>query len=168
MAQSVSLVPFAILAFAVVGGAVGMLTARNVVHAAYWLLEVSLAAAGLYWLVGSGFIALVQVLVYAGAVSILLIFTILITLRRREDAIRPVEFSAPAALLAVVFATLVITAVSRSPIDVATAPETLPDMARFSVGLFRDWMLPFELASLVLLVALIAAVWWTRSGGEGE
>jgi len=91
MSETVNGVVFLVLSFATIGGAVMMLSTRNVVHAAFWLLEVMLATAGLYLLLSAEFLALVQVLVYAGSVTVLVIFTVMLTLRRREDAIRPFE-----------------------------------------------------------------------------
>jgi len=137
---------FVVLAIAVLGGAVAMLSTKNVVHAAFWLLEVSVAAAGVYFLLGADYIALVQLLVYAGAVAVLMIFSIMITLRRREDAIRPRDFSALGALLGVVFCGLMLFLVRG-----------------FSV---KGWAVPFEIASLVLTAALVGAVWWAREGEE--
>ena len=99
MAPTVSGVAFAILAALCVGGAVGMLVSKNIVHAAFWLLEVTIASAGLFLLLDADYVAIVQLLVYAVAVAILLIFSIMITLRRIEDAVRPRDFSAVAAAL---------------------------------------------------------------------
>ena len=89
MSQTLSGVAFYLLAFAALYGAISMMATRNVVHATVWLLEVMLATAGIYLLVGAEFLALVQVLVYAGAVAVLTLFTVMLTLRRREDAVRP-------------------------------------------------------------------------------
>lgn len=168
MTDTVNGIAFGILALASVGGAVGMLTSRNVVHAAFWLLEISLAAVGLYYLLSADFVALVQLLVYAGAVSVLNLFTIMITLRRREDAIRPRDFSWPAALLAVILCVIVLVALVDSTIPSGSMPSVAPDIAAFGRELFSlgGWVLPFEIASLILLVALVAAVWWSREDGE--
>ncbi len=150
------------------GSAVAMLSARNVVHAAYWLLAVSLGAAGLFAVLEASYLALVQLLVYAGAVAILNIFTIMITLRRREDAFRESEFSLPAALLALVFFGVVAYAVSQGTPAPAPQPATFPGIAEFGALLFspQGWALPFEIASLVLTAALVAAVWWSREEGD--
>ncbi len=160
---------FALLAITAVGGAVAMLASRNVVHAAFWLLAVSASAAGLFALLQASYIALVQLLVYAGAVAILNIFTIMITMRQREDAVRARDFSWPGALLAVAFFALVMLAVfGGGSLPLVPAPETFPGIAEFGQMLFSmdGWALPFEIASLVLTAALVAAVWWSREGDE--
>ena len=166
MTETVNGVVFLALAFATIGGAVMMLTTRNVVHAAFWLLEVMLATAGLYLLLSAEFIALVQVLVYAGSVTVLMIFTVMLTLRRREDAVRPYEPSWGVAVLVALFGgALTFAVLEAGPRFAATAmPATIPDVEAFGQKMFTTWMVPFEIASLVLLVALVGAVWW--SGGD--
>jgi len=168
MSETVSGAVFLALSFATIGGAVMMLATRNVVHAAFWLLEVMLATAGLYLLLSAEFLALVQVLVYAGSVTVLMIFTVMLTLRRREDAIRPFEPGWGGAIMAAFFGGSVTFAISQfaSKLPEATFPDTVPDVAAFGEKMFTTWMVPFEIASLVLLVALVGAVWW--SGGEGQ
>jgi NADH:ubiquinone oxidoreductase subunit 6 (subunit J) len=144
-----------------------MLATRNIAHAAFWLLEVMLATAGIYLLLSAEFLALVQVLVYAGAVSVLVLFTIMLTLRRREDAVRPFEPGWAVMVLVALFGGAVAFALTRASMPAASPmPERVPDVAAFGTVLFTEWLVPFEIASLVLLVALLGAVWW--SGGDGS
>ncbi len=164
MPETVNGVAFLLLAFSTIGGAVMMLSTRNVVHAAFWLLETMLATAGLYLLLDAEFLALVQVLVYAGAVSVLVLFTIMLTLRRREDAVRPFEPGWGGMALAALFGGAMLVAISRAQLPAAKLPEAPPTVADFGRVLFTQWAVPFEIASLVLLVALVGAVWW--SGGD--
>jgi len=168
MTETVSGIAFAVLAAASVGGALAMLSSRNVVHAAYWLLEVCVATAGVYMLLEADYIALVQLLLYAGALAILLIFTIMITLRSREDAVRPVDFSPLGAALAVAFFAVVAVAVAGWSYPEVALPPQAPDLFAFGKLLFdpRGWALPFEIASLVLTAALVAAVLWSKDGEE--
>lgn len=168
MPDTVNAVAFGILAFACLGGGVAMLTTKNIVHAAFWLLEISVAAAGVYYLLDATYIALVQLLVYAGAVAVLMIFSIMITLRRREDAIRPRDFSPLSAVLAVAFCAMMLVAVSGFEVPAHRVPALVPDLVAFGKLLFsvRGWALPFEIASLVLTAALVGAVWWSREGDE--
>lgn len=166
MSENVNAVAFLLLAFASIGGGVAMLSTRNVVHAAFWLLEVMLATAGLYLLLSAEFLALVQVLVYAGAVSVLVIFVIMLTLRRREDAIRPFEPGWGGAAVAALFLGSLYAAITRFAPVVAEMPAQVPGVAEFGKEMFTTWMLPFEVASLVLLVALVGAVWWSKGGDD--
>ena len=155
---------FAALAICVVGGAIAVTTTKNVVHAAYWLLAVSAAAAGIFAQLQAGYVALIQLLVYAGAVAILNIFTIMITMRRREEAVRSRDFSWQGMLLAIAFFALVVIALAGGNIVVHKAPAAFPGILEFGSLLFsaKGWAFPFEIASLILTAALVAAVWWSK------
>ena len=167
MTDTVNGVAFAILSVLCVGGAVGMLSTKNIVYAAFWLLEVSIAAAGVFFLLDADYVALVQLLVYAVAVAVLMVFSIMITLRRLEDAVRPRDFSAVAAAIALVFCSVMVYALRGFHSVAAQKPPALiPDIAEFGRLLFavKGWSLPFEIASLILTAALVGAVWWTKDG----
>lgn len=168
MPSTVDGIAFAVLAVALVGGALGMLTTKNIMHAGFWLLEVSVAAAGVYFLLDANYLALVQLLVYAGAVSVLIIFSIMITLRRREDALRPRDLSWQGGLLALAFVGMMIVAIAAYAWPVAAMPASAPDLVAFGTRLFAPdgWALPFEIASVVLTAALVGAVWWSRKEDE--
>jgi NADH:ubiquinone oxidoreductase subunit 6 (subunit J) len=169
MSETVNGIAFGVLAVMCVGGAVGMLFTKNIVHAAFWLLEVSIAAAGIFFLLNADYVALVQLLVYAVAVAVLMVFSIMITLRRLEDAIRSRDFSALAAALALMFCALMVFVLRgfSAPAGVKM-PSVSPGIAAFGRLLFavNGWALPFEIASLILVVALVGAVWWTREGED--
>jgi NADH-quinone oxidoreductase subunit J len=164
MSETLPSVVFYILAFAVLGGAVMMMATRNVVHATFWLLEVMLATAGVYLLLSAEFLALVQVLVYAGAVAVLTLFTVMLTLRRREDAVRDFPVAWGSLAIAALLTGGVLLVISEFEPLVAEMPEVVPGLEAFGAEMFTTWMLPFEIASLVLLAALVGAIWWT--GGE--
>ena len=164
MSDTLSAVAFYLLAFAALGGAVSMMSTRNVVHATGWLLEVMLATAGIYLLLGAEFLALVQVLVYAGAVAVLTLFTVMLTLRRREDAVRPFPVNWGSMVIAALFTGGMLFAITRSGLGATVVPLTDSGVEVFGREMYTTWMVPFEIASLVLLAALIGAVWWT--GGE--
>jgi len=165
MGESVNTIAFLVLALAAVGGAVGMLTSRNIMYAAFWLLWTMLSVGGLYLLLSAEFLALIQVMVYAGAVSVLMLFVIMLTLRRREDAVRPLDFSPSAALLAAVFLGIMYYGISNATFPEVAPLAEAPNTADLGVVLFTmegGWLLPFEISALVLLAALVAAVWWTK------
>ncbi|HEY5548013.1 MAG TPA: NADH-quinone oxidoreductase subunit J [Coriobacteriia bacterium] len=165
MPEGVAFVPFLVLAVAVVAGALMVVLSRNVVHAAFWLLEVMMAVAGLFMLLSAGFLALVQMMVYAGAVSVLVLFTVMLTLRRREDAERPLDLSWSAGLIALGILIALAAGIASFVAPQAVAPALTPGVAEFGRALFTQRALPFEIASVILLIALVGAVWW--AGGEG-
>ncbi len=95
-----------------------MMATRNVVHATFWLLEVMVATAGIYLLLSAEFLALVQVLVYAGAVAVLTLFTVMLTLRRREDAVREFPIAWGSMSIAALFTGAVLMVISAfEPVD---------------------------------------------------
>lgn len=164
MSELLVTLTFAGLALVLVIGAIAVVASRNVVRSAFWLLAVAAAAAGVFALLEAAYVALMQVLIYAGAVAILNIFTIMITMRRREDAVRPQDFSLPGLLLAGTFFALVAVPIVGDTLPRVADPAAFPGITEFGELLFSadGWALPFEIASLVLTAALLAAVWWSR------
>jgi NADH:ubiquinone oxidoreductase subunit 6 (subunit J) len=158
---------FYLMAVAAVGGGLGVVLVRNVVYAALFLILTLLAVAAFYILLATEFLALVQILIYAGAVTILLLFVLMLT--RVRDA--PGALDGPqkpfAALAAATLFAMLATVVART-----TWPGDVGEVTRVpfeSIGdaLFRKWAVPFEVASLVLLVALVGAIVIARPE-EGE
>ncbi len=164
MSASVNGVAFGLLAFAAIGGAIGMLSSRNVVRAAFWMLEAMTALGGIFLLLSAEFVALAQLMVYAGAVSVLMLFVIMLTLRRREDAVRSLDLSVGAVVMAAVFGMVIYAGVLGYRPVPPPMPAEPPGVAALGEILFTHWMIPFELASVVLLVALVGAVWWAGGG----
>jgi NADH-quinone oxidoreductase subunit J len=104
-------------------------------------------------------------MVYAGAVSVLVLFTVMLTLRRREDAIRSLDLTWSAAGIAFAVLAASFAAIASFAPPMPHAPAVTPGVQEFGRALFTSWALPFEIASVVLLVALVGAVWWA-GGGE--
>jgi len=158
---------FYLMAAAAVGGGLGVVLVRNVVYAALFLLLSLLAVAAFYILLATEFLALVQILIYAGAVTILLLFVLMLT--RARDL--PTALDGPqkpfAAVAGLALLGLLVTAVVRTtwPRDVGTI--TRVPFESIGDALFRNWAVPFEVASLVLLVALVGAIVLARPE-EGE
>ena len=147
---------FVLAAVVILVGGVGVVASRNVVHAALFLLLSLLAVAGLYLLLFAEFLALVQVLIYGGAIIIVLLFAIMLT--RSEEYPRISDNSQwPFAIVAglSVFGVLAAAFLWKRPPD--SSPEG-PGIATLGNSLFTEWALPFEVASFVLLVALIGAI----------
>lgn len=168
MSLSLNMIAFSIFAFAMLVGALGVMASKNVVHGAYWLLEMAIASAGIFYFLDSHYIAVMQLMVYGGAVSVLVIFTIMITMRSRQEAIRPLDFSVLGLIGALAFFGIIAYAIMTSPSIAAQHLGAMPSLEQFGKQMFaiNGYSLPFEIASLVLTVALIAAVWWTRDGDK--
>lgn len=162
-----ALVLFYVAAAIVVGGALGVVGTRNVVHATLFLLVSLMGVAGVYILVFAEFLALVQVLIYGGAIVIVILFALMLTrledFRQLSDH-RQWPFAALVAMA--VFGLLAAAIVGTSvPVN-----EERQNVAFDALGesLFAQWAVPFEIASLVLLVALIGAVVLVRTNGDRD
>ena len=167
---------FYALAAVAIAGAVGVLGFRNPVHAAMSLLLTFLAVAGLFILQHAELIAAVQILVYAGGVMVLFLFVIMLVNVRTLPAQRHyVHRLVPvAAAVGVVIAALIgvgAWAAFRGP---AALPDALVAVEGTAMGnteavgwsLYRDYLLPFEVVSVVLLVAMIGAIVMGRKEKE--
>lgn len=158
---------FYVVAAATVIGALGVVVARNVVHSALFLILALLGVAAVFILLSAEFLAIVQVLIYGGAVVILVLFAMMLTrVRDMPQALdgpqRPV-----AALAAGAFLATSVLAVVATDWPGETEEITVVPFRELGDALFRNWMVPFEVASLVLLVALVGAIILARSE-EGE
>ena len=154
--MSLSLVVFYLLGVMCLGGAIGVVVARNVVHAALLLLVSLMAVAGLYLLLLAEFLALVQVLIYGGAIIIVVLFVIMLT-RVQEFRSMRAHPQWPLAMVVALamFGLLAAAMIKGAPNE--TTRRSL-DFEELGDSLFRQWAVPFEVASLVLLVALIGAI----------
>ena len=165
---------FVITAVLTLGGGLGVVVTRNVVHAALFLLLSLVAVAGLYLLLFAEFLALVQVLIYGGAIIIVLLFAIMLT--RSEEYPRISDNSQwPLAIVAglAVFGVLATSFLWQRPPDslvrdgeVVAVEAQGPGLAKLGESLFTEWAVPFEVASLVLLVALIGAIIIAQADGR--
>jgi len=146
------------LATLVLGGAAGVAFSRNIVHAAFLLLATLAGTAGLYLYLGADFVGVTQLLVYVGGILVLLLFAVLLTGRIGDVRATNLALARGTALpLALLLGTLTVAAVA-----VTTWPHTeaiaAPATARIGDAFLREYLLPFELISLLLLMALVAAM----------
>jgi NAD(P)H-quinone oxidoreductase subunit 6 len=160
IASTTQQICFAVLAVTVVAGALGVVLLPNVVYAAFLLAGVFLSVAGLYLMLNASFVAAAQVLVYVGAVNVLILFAIMLV-NKREDLSAIPGLGLRRLLSGLVcgglFA-LLIRVVFTTPWG--QGPEPVGDEATIRIGehLFSDYLLPFELASVLLLMAMIGAI----------
>jgi NADH-quinone oxidoreductase subunit J len=161
-----------VLAAVLVGSALAVVFLRNIVHAALFLVAVFGAAAGIYVLLNAEFIAIVQILIYAGAVAVLVLFAIMLTQHSMSGTSNP--FSGQwwlAGLICILLGGGIIYAVGNSPMVIGSAGAVVPlagsagaggTVVRLGQLLYSpftySYVLPFEIASVVLLVAIIGAI----------
>jgi NADH-quinone oxidoreductase subunit J len=149
---------FYLIAVLVVVGGLGVVTVRNTVYAALFLIMSLLGVAGVYILLSVEFLALVQVLIYAGAVTVLILFALMLT--RVRDLGATVEggqrLAGAVGGLGLLAAFSVMLHQTTWPRDVGQiTPIPFNDVG---TALFNRWAVPFEIASGVLLVALVGAI----------
>ena len=161
LAEGVQLVSFGILATIVVVGALGVVLLSNIVYSAFLLGLVFISISGLYILLNAGFVAAAQVLVYVGAVNVLILFGIMLV-NKQEDFV-PVKNEwigrASTGVVCAGILALLGNMIFSHPWLISTqAPAG--DQAIDVIGkhFFSDFLLPFELASVLLLIALVGAI----------
>jgi NADH-quinone oxidoreductase subunit J len=165
---------FYLFAILILGSAILMITRRNVVYAAVWLINALIGTAGLFLLQAAEFLAGVQVIVYVGGITVLYLFVIMLVplkeemLQRRFASQGWIALTCSTVLLGLVSVFLFRGAASFQFGEPAPPPE-LGAMTTNSeqVGqvLFSQYLLPFELASILLLVAIIGAIVMSKARG---
>jgi NADH-quinone oxidoreductase subunit J len=157
--MTVAQVIFYVIAALAVAGGLGVVLSRSPVYAALFLIVSLLAVAGVYILLATEFLALVQVLIYAGAVTVLLLFALMLTrVGDLPESMVGAQWPAAAAVSALLAGLLIATvATSDWPGDERSQITRIPFESLGNV-LYRQWAAPFEIASLVLLVALVGAI----------
>ncbi|MDP9238841.1 MAG: NADH-quinone oxidoreductase subunit J [Chloroflexota bacterium] len=149
---------FDLMAAIVIAGALGTVLVRNIVYAALFLIMSLMGVAGVYILLSVEFLALVQVLIYGGAVTVLILFALMLTrvrdLQETPDGDqRPLAAVAALALLGAFFAMISQTTWPRDVDQLTVVPFNT-----IGTALFNRWAVPFEVASGVLLVSLVGAI----------
>ncbi|MXY08130.1 MAG: NADH-quinone oxidoreductase subunit J [Rhodothermaceae bacterium] len=142
--------------------ALGMLVSRSPVRSALWLILVMLCVAGLYMTLSAEFIAVVQVLVYAGAIMVLFLFVIMLLNLGALPNLERVDFKKGVGFVlgTVILAQLVyITATASEPLVTASFdPSETGSALKIAEELFTRYALPFEIIGILLLVATVGAV----------
>jgi NADH:ubiquinone oxidoreductase subunit 6 (subunit J) len=150
---------FYIIALAMIIGAVMVVTLRNVFHCALALALVAVGAAGLYLMLDAEFLAVVQILVYVGAVITLIAFVIMLT--QRATGVKMKQSNEQKFLSLFVSCSilyLLVTKLPTVPWKTETTNGKLADVETIGNALLTTYLLPFEVISVVLLVALIGAI----------
>jgi NAD(P)H-quinone oxidoreductase subunit 6 len=150
---------FYALAALTVGSALMVALSRNIVYSTFALLGAFMGVVGIYILLAADFVAMVQLLVYVGGILVLTIFAVMLTAGIGDVTVSNRAVGTGSAIVTVgVAAGLMIYAVMRTPWHQATSLTTAPTTYGIGNAFLGDYVLPFEVASLVLLAALIGAI----------
>lgn len=162
LAEGVQIVSFGLLAVMMIAAALGVVLFSNIVYSAFLLAGVFMSIAGIYLLLNADFVAAAQVLIYVGAVNVLILFAIMLV-NKRED-FRAISNAwvrkAATAVVCVALFALLGTMVLSTPwaISTATLPAGESSIVVIGKHFFTDFLLPFELASVFLLMAMVGAI----------
>jgi NADH-quinone oxidoreductase subunit J len=163
------MVIFGILALVAIAAAVGVIAQRSAVRSALFLLVNFCSLAGLYILLNAQFVAIVQVIIYAGAIVVLFLFVVmLLGMERAEETpdLRRYQRIAGILLAALLLAGIVWALIPGEAETVAALART-DNVREIGAALLTDFLIPFELASIVLLIAIIGAVVLAKKRLEG-
>ena len=163
---SASLALFYVASAVTIGGALVVVLTRNIVYAAFGLLVALVGVAGVFLLMFAEFLALVQVLIYGGAIVIVILFALMLTRIQDFENLSDNRQWPIAALAAMgIFGILAAAVVGTS---IRTVERQGVAFEALGNNLFTQWAVPFEVASLVLLVALIGAIVLVRTSRGRE
>ena len=156
------------LAAVAITAAIAMLVSRNAVYSALFLVLVFLTIAVLFLLLSAAFIAMVQVAVYAGAIMVLFLFVIMLlgTENVESQPTQPWQFATALVLsflLIIQFVIVVIVIPAESAGDFTAVAPGFGSPASVGLLLFNEYLIPFEVTSLLLLAAMVGAIVLTRS-----
>lgn len=153
---------FIALAFLAISGAIAMIVYANPMYSALGVLISMLAVAGMFALLNATFLFLVQIIVYAGAIMTLILFILMFLNIKEEDLPKePKKFKliALGAIIMIPLNVLILKAVSKlPPKDLTISSSDFGEIKPIGMHLYNNWLLAFELISILLLVALIGAV----------
>ncbi len=162
LAEGVQIVAFGILAVMMIGTALGVVLFSNIVYSAFLLGGVFISISGLYILLNADFVAAAQVLIYVGAVNVLILFAIMLVNKGEDFSRLPRRWIRKGATALVCFGlfALLATMVLVTPWSFSTTSPAVVENTILEIGkhFFSDFLLPFELASVLLLMAMVGAI----------
>ena len=162
LAEGVQIVSFGILGVMMIGTALGVVLLPKIVHSAFLLAGVFISIAGLYILLNADFVAAAQILVYVGAVNVLILFAIMLVNKQEDYPTLPGRTIRKIATAVVCFGLFALlgTMVLATPWSLDSTSPAVIDNTIIALGehFFSDYLLPFELASVLLLMAMVGAI----------
>ena len=167
--MTLEMISFFVLSLIAIATAVGMLVSRNAIYSALFLVLNFITVAVFYLLLGAPFIAMAQVTVYAGAIMVLFLFVIMLLGAESLPTAEVLPWQRPLAIvLAVLLAGEAVFILVARVLQTGgvSAPEaainTVENIRALGQALFNQYLLPFEVTSILLLVAMVGAIVLTR------
>ena len=157
--MTAQLVIFLILAAIAIAGAVNVVLQRHPIHSAISLITVMVALAGLFLLLESEFIAAVQIIVYAGAIMVLFVFVIMLLNAGAEERTNMSRMARYAGVPLAIFLLIELAyQVGAATLSMTPQPAAENVTRGLSMLLFQDFVFPFELTSILILIAILGAL----------
>jgi len=162
IAVTTQFICFAVLSLVIIVGALGVVLLENIVYSAFLLGGVFMSVAGLYLLLNASFVAAAQVLVYVGAINVLILFAIMLV-NKKED-LKPMKYLNSRRLISTTICITLLSLLIRVDLskvwNIANPNLSIGEESTVRIGehLFSDYLLPFEVASVLLLMAMIGAI----------
>ena len=173
--MSVDVILFIGLALVAIAAAIGMLVSQNAVYAALFLVINFATVAVFYLLLGAPFIAMAQITVYAGAIMVLFLFVIMLLGAEKlsRGVVLPYQKPMAIGLAVILVAEALYLMLVRNPlvtdiIPPAEATNTVGELQNLGMMLFNQYLLPFEVTSILLLIAMVGAIVLTKQEKKGE
>lgn len=169
------LIVFLVLALVAVSTALGMLFSKNAVYSALFLVLNFVTVAVFYLLLGAPFIAMSQITVYAGAIMVLFLFVIMLLGAESLAPTNTLPWQKPAAFTLALILTVeaVYIIISRAGLTASTSTpdaslNSMDSLREMAMSLFNQYLLPFEVTSILLLVAMVGAIVLSRQEKAGQ
>jgi NADH-quinone oxidoreductase subunit J len=161
--MSIDLILFISIALIAIATAISMLASRNAVYSALFLVLNFLTVAALYLLLNAAFIAIVQVTVYAGAIMVLFLFVIMLLGTEQEKIGGRIQWQMPVAIvlglgLAAELTYVLLSGAGTSGAAMESVGAEFGSPASIGRILFSEYLIPFEITSVLLLVAMVGAI----------
>lgn len=154
---------FYVLALIIVVSAVMVVFNKNVVHSAFSLFFTLFAISGIFVLLKADFIALTQIMVYVGGILILLIFGVMMTTKVTNVELKTKNLNTiPSLVFSIGIVTILIFIIFSTKWNIRSGLESEETITQIGIMLLSKYLLPFEIASIVLLVALIGSAMFAR------
>ncbi|MEW6623268.1 MAG: NADH-quinone oxidoreductase subunit J [Bacillota bacterium] len=152
----------------VIGSAIAVISSKNIVHSALFLVLTFVSVAGIYATLTVDYLAAVQILVYAGAIAIMLVFGVMLTKRgdiRESNLFNQYKYIG--LLIAAGFLIMTVYMLSLTEFPVVAGPIG-SSVELVAISMFGDYVIPFEGAAILLLVAMVGAVMIARGGNKKQ
>ena len=162
IAVTTQLICFSVLSLVIIIGSLGVVLIESIVYSAFLLGGVFMSVAGLYLLLNASFVAAAQVMVYVGAVNVLIIFAIMLV-NKKED-LKPIDNINSRRIISTSICLTLLSLLIRVDLTnvwkLSSPSTSIGEESTIRIGehLFSDYLLPFEVASVLLLMAMIGAI----------